>query len=31
MDVEKNVCQRPADQDSSRRWGLICPSQAMGL
>ncbi len=26
MEVEKNVCQRLADQDSSRRWGLICPS-----
>jgi hypothetical protein len=27
MDVAKNVYQRLADQTSSRRWGLICPSQ----
>ncbi len=25
--VEKNVCQRLADQASSLRWDLICPSQ----
>jgi hypothetical protein len=31
IDVEKNVCQRLADQDSSRRWVLICPSQLIGL
>ncbi len=31
IDVEKNVFQRLADQDSSRRWGLICPSQLIGL
>jgi hypothetical protein len=31
IDVEKNVCQRLADQDSSRRWVLICPNQLIGL
>ncbi len=31
IDVEKNVCQRLADQDSSRRWVLICPSQLIAL
>jgi hypothetical protein len=31
IDVEKNVCQRLEDQDSSRRWDLICPSQLIGL
>ncbi len=31
IDVEKNVCQRLGDQDSSRRWDLICPSQLMVL
>jgi hypothetical protein len=31
MEVEKNVCQRRADQVSSRRWDLICPSQLIGL
>ncbi len=31
IDVEKNVYQRLTDQDSSLRWGLICPSQLIGL
>ncbi len=31
MEVEKNFCQRLADQVSSRRWDLICPSQLIGL
>ncbi len=31
IDVEKNVCQRLAGQDSFRRWVLICPSQLIGL
>jgi len=31
IDVEKNVCQRLADQHSSLRWGLICPSQLIDL
>jgi len=29
--MHKNVCQRLADQDSSRRWVLICPSQLIVL
>ena len=31
IEVEKNVWQRLGDQDSSRRWVLICPSQLIGL
>jgi hypothetical protein len=31
MEAEKKVCQRLADQVSSLRWDLICPSQLMGL
>ncbi len=31
MEMEKNVCQRLGDQDSSWRWGLICPSQPIGF
>jgi hypothetical protein len=31
IDVEKNVCQRLSDQDSSLRWGLICPNQLIGF
>ncbi len=31
IDVKKNVCQRLVDQDSSLRWGLICPNQLIGL
>jgi hypothetical protein len=30
-DVAKKVCQRLADQDSSLWWGLILPSQLIGL
>ncbi len=31
IDVEKNVCQRLVDQDSSLRWVLIYPSQLIAL
>ncbi len=31
MDMAKKVCQRLANQASSLRWGLICPSQLIGL
>ncbi len=31
MEAEKKVCQRLADQVSSLRWDLICPSQLMVL